>query len=464
VQPLALERNGAAGFSAAPAISPYSIGFFSFLVFGSGLDAYNLGTVPITWLVQTAVIGQALHLLSTRRPPLPTAFSGFFLWLLWLMAVTLYSWIDTNLYEQMMPPLSTTPYLVFVLLRFLSIFSFLATAFIVYAFCQQGYSVQLIRSVVLCGSLHACAAFYIYLAQRYGLPEPERNRMGGNGWDQVTTFEYAFHRAMGTFREPSQMAQWLVVPLFLSQFGQKKLSWLASTLIGSALLLTGSLTGILAGFAGIVAGLILTNPFHQSNRKLMLRVGLLIGVMFLIFGFFAFSYDDGDVSLSDALMKRINPILFEGGMKESNRDYVFLYFETEPVPWFGVGLGNANLDMTSSLGLDVVASMLSLYFNTMYAGGIVGSALLFYAMFLPVYKAIRNIKNAERTFLTITIAAYCAWLVIFSVLSEEPHFMFGVAVGLLAYGGISSTAEAWSGPSVVDPHPIRTGIPDPGKA
>ena len=98
----------------------------------------------------------------------------------------------------------------------------------------------IVQRTTAVGVLCAAMALYIYVAQLSGLPEPPRTRMGTGGDQQATTFTYAFHRAMGTFQEPGDLASWLVLPLFLSFLARgryKNLGSIAIAALGSVLLL-----------------------------------------------------------------------------------------------------------------------------------------------------------------------------------------------------------------------------------
>ena len=147
--------------------------------------------------------------------PKPIGFRIFWLFFLWAMLVTAASTVSHD-YASFMPLGATTPYPVFILLRFFTLLSFVASVYVALWLLQQGCREHVIKAVVTIGCFISVAALYIYAAQIYGLPELPRNRLGTAGGLQAIRFTYDFHRAIGTFREPSLLAAWLIVPLFLA--------------------------------------------------------------------------------------------------------------------------------------------------------------------------------------------------------------------------------------------------------
>ena len=240
---------------------------------------------------------------------------------------------------------------------------------------MQRYRHEVFKTLVTIGGIVALAAIYIYVAQVFTLWEPPRTRIGTQGEEQRTIFSYAFHRAMGTFREPSHLAEWMLVPFLVSLLQNQLRSFVWPMLMGSVILLTGSLTGILGGVLGFAIATLILNPIRLSTLKLTVALVIIAGISYVLFSVLVVSYSDTNTDLFSVIWDRVQPI-FEGGMGASNRGYVYEYFATEPIPAVGQGLGNAGLYFSNYCGTELVTSLLSLYFSTLYSTGYVGLVLL----------------------------------------------------------------------------------------
>lgn len=415
--PSRLARLALAGFAAALVLD--------------GLAAYSVGPLPLPWIGKFLVLAFAIGLLGVSRLPLYPSATIVVLFVLWNWLSTAVGTLQTD-YAQLMPPLATSDYLLFLTLRLTNLMAFAAVVFLVWWLCAHGYRAQVIRAIVLLGTLLAAIAIYIYIAQIAGLPEPARTRVGTSGEGQATVFTYAFHRAMGTFREPSHLAEWLVAPLLLSFVSRRSSVAADKLLMGAALLLTGSLTG-LAGFAaGLAVGLSVGFLFGQVRWRTVFGLGVLLLVAGAGFRIIARDYDDGGADLFRVVVDRIGPIL-EYGAEASNRGNIYSYMGEMDLTLTGVGLGNANLVLSEYLGSQATASFLSLYFNTASATGLVGLTLLILLVSMPVIALFlrRGLRTDDGA--PWLLGAYVAWLVMFSVHSEELNTLFGVIFALVVY-------------------------------
>lgn len=427
-------------------LSSFLLFSYPLFLIGSALDAYNIAGVPIPWVTRAGLIIVTLILGLFHRLKLVPGTKPMALLLLWGVLVTLLNALRIN-YAEFLPPLATTPYLVYVLLRVFVVASFLATMYLVYWLLSQGYRATVIRWTVIVATVVALASIYIYVAQLHGFPEPFRTRLGTAGGEQAIRFTYPFHRAMGTFREPSHLAEWLVVPFFLSLvYRQQRFTNVQSVIIAAALLLTGSLTGIVSIPVGFLGSIVLargvTNHALRISARFLLA-GLLAAVVFSVV---ASGYDTGKPDLVRLIDDRLTPILFEGGLARSNRDYVYEYVRTAPIPALGVGFGNANLLLSHHLGTETVASFLSLYLYTTYSIGVVGLVLLAVFLLTPIFAILRRKRLERERWVRAYLAAYLAWLIMFAVNSEELHIMFSIVYCLLAFelfhGGPVGTVDS----------------------
>lgn len=401
---------------------------FCVLFAGTGLAAYNVGPVPIPWLAEAGFIalGGAL-VLGTNRVRLIPGGGAFFLFLAWTMFVQT---LNAGRFGALIPSGATLPYVPYVLVRYMNIFAFSAVLYLTYWLLTEGKGVDLIRWIVRIGFVIALAAIYIYIAQQVGLPEPPRTRAGTAGAAQVLFFGY--RRALGTFREPSHLAEWLMLPLFLSFAVRGRLARLHSATIGAALLLTVSLGGIGSFVGGIVGGLVLSNPLKPRNLRLLILIVLGFGV--LLFLAQIMSVGIGGQSVYSVLNVRTLEIL-EGGVGNSDRAYIAEFIKSFPPPILGYGLGNANIFVASKLGIDLIVSFLSLYVSIAYSSGMIGLLLLSFFMIQPIVRnAIADAGRKIRRPVSI-LMCYVAYLLVFAAGPEELSVAFAIIAAFLLYDG-----------------------------
>jgi hypothetical protein len=423
-----LERIGVVAWDRAGVLA------FTAMFAGTALGAYSLGPIPIQWLTQFGLLGVAACLLLANRLP---AFPGVGVLALltgWAAVVTLGNLMLRD-YPALMPAQATAPYPIYMALRFLNLLAFIAAVALTFWLLRQGYRETLVRRIVWIGTLAALAGIYIYFAQVQGWWEPGRSRLGTDGGEQTTNFAYAFHRAMGTFREPSHFAEWLVIPFFLSFAHKSRWKGLHTAAMAAALLLTGSLTGMLAIVGGLTGALALGNPFRGGRLKVPLRLAAVAVVGFILFNAVAVGNNVGETAdLVKVFSTRIAPIL-EGGMGQSNRYYVYDYVGSQPIPLVGAGLGHAQLSFSLAHGASVVTSFLSLYLNTLFSLGVPGLALLLLLLGVPVVRLARQHRYRTSPELMPLMAAYLGWLVMYTVHSEELTLVFGVLFALMVWEG-----------------------------
>lgn len=398
----------------------------------SALEAYNVGPVPFTWIGQVSAVAFFIWAFLREKKLVIPGIKLTYIYLIWAIIITAWYYIEAD-YEELMPSKATLPYWGFISLRLLNISAFIATIYITSLLLEQGYKNRLMKWLVVLGTLESLASVYIYLAQVYGLPEPTRNRIGTDGGEQITTFSYEFHRAMGTFREPSHLAEWLVVPLFVCLTSRKKIWLVCAFLISSAILLSGSLTGILGGVFGYIVAGISSGFFNSKNIKIQLSLVLIAVVSLYGFNKLAASNSNYNVDLIETIESRIVPIIYEGGVQKTNRDYVYEYFSSQDIPLLGYGLGNANLLFTQYLDWQVVSSFLSLYIYSLHSLGVPGFCLLLIVLFRPVALFWLGRKQFNQISVIPIMAAYFAWLVMFALRSEEFSFIFAVVWAIVGY-------------------------------
>lgn len=399
------------------------------------LAAYAIGPIPFPWFAQIL----AMYLLlwvgfksGLRIAPGMVLFAFFFIY---SMLVTSYQTIIGE-YYRFMPPKATTPYLFYVILRFMTMASFGSLVYVTFWFLTRGWKDRLVRLMTILCLVFSLAAIYIYIAQIYGLPEPPRTRMGTGGGEQNIKFTYAFHRALGTFREPSHLAEWLVLPIFMSFAGTGWLFVSARAAGVLALLLTGSLTGLSAILAGMAAAFLFLMPFMSMAVVKGVMKMVMIGFLGMSgFSLLVSSNSSKGASLIDTISKRVEP-LKEKGIGQSNRNYVYNYLAKKDIPWFGEGLGNSNLSFTQATGLDATASFLNLFINFELSLGYIGLSIFIVFLVTPFFILFANRGYKFEADHFFILASFFGWIVVFFAHSEELSFHFAVTYALLIHAFI----------------------------
>jgi hypothetical protein len=401
---------------------------------GETLQGYALRGVPLPWIAQCATVGFVALLLLEARPVRVPGLAILALLLAWGAIVTLANSIGGE-YAPLMPYHGTTPYPVFIALRLISLAAVGTQIYLVYWLLSRGGVEVVVHRTLAVAAVVAGYAIYVYAAQQYGLPVPPRTRLGTSGAEQTGVYTYAFHRAVGTFQEPGDLASWLVLPFFLSFFGRDRVVSVRATLIGTALFLTGSLAAIVGSMAGFAVAIVLVWPLRYLSMTRVVQAGVAVGLAALLFKYVAVANDGGSTDLLGVLADRLRPILSDG-IEVSNRDYVYEYVARTPFPLLGVGLGNANLLLTLTFGSAVTVSFLSVYLATLYSTGYVGLTLLIVFLLVPLRSVVGFRLSQTPTHpagLVALTAVFVAYIVMMGFRAEEIPMSFGTTYGMLAF-------------------------------
>jgi hypothetical protein len=415
--------------------------FISFLVLlaGNSLNAYNIGRIPIQWIANLGFVGLVLHMLLTNKLYFVPGTKVIFVFFAWGLVITILNMVFRD-YAIIMPSNSTTPYYLFISLRFLTYACFIAAVYCAYGILVSQGSAALIKWIVIIGTVSAILAIYILIAQIFNLFEIPRSRIEVIGLKQnvgiFTCLNFRYYRAMGTFIEPSILADWLMAPFFLSMRSGKRILNASSFLIGMALFLTFSLSGILSVLIGIGGAVFLS--IFSSKMSIYKVVTFIKAVLFVTICYFIIDLVYSSLSgmkftsIGDMLRDRISPIL-RGGIKGSNRYYIYEYIAANAMPFFGYGVGNANILLSNGLGIPIMASFLSLYLNTLFSMGIVGVALLIIFISWPLFEfyRIRKFRNYGQLFLLL--GCHFSYIFAFMVNQEELTITFAIIYALLIY-------------------------------
>jgi hypothetical protein len=406
----------------------YTYYWLAVIYFLNAMGAYQVFSIPLQWLGSILAILSFIILLYKGRtchefylyPLLLILFMFFFSTLGW------WFWSVYIDFENLLPAGATTDYYLFILLRYLQYLVFFAVYFLSINYLKKNGLLRLANTVVICGIVVSIYAVYVYIAQIYGLPEIPRSRVGTGGEEQSVIFTYAFHRAMGSFREPSHLAQWLVLPFFMT-FIDKSYWYLgARFVIVFVVLLTGSLTGIIAIFAGYLFAMLLTFPLHRALFRVV-KFGIVLLLAGFLFSLFALPNEGGSVDILVVVIDRLIPIL-QDGLGASNRGHIYEYVTQHSIPLIGYGFGNANLLIGDYMGLGLVGSFLSLYLNMLYSLGYVGFLFVIIVLAAPVFLLLR-FRAVDKDQFFVLFGAYVGWLLVYLALTEEFSISFAILYG-----------------------------------
>ncbi|MEW6350140.1 MAG: hypothetical protein AB1646_13825 [Thermodesulfobacteriota bacterium] len=397
----------------------------------TALDYYSVLGIPLPWLGSSLIIFGLFVACFLVRVSLPPHLPLIAVLICWAFFITVLNFSED--YEQLMPAKATTRYTIFVSLRFVELLTFVCTLVTVYTLCTRGYYKRFVRSIALMGTVLAIAAVYLYLAQLYGLPEPPRTRLGTSG-DMIFTpeYSYAFHRASGTFREPSIFSVWMVLPFFLSAAVTKKVFNVHSVLILSALMLTGSMNFVLAIGTGLLVALLVREPWRAENLKNILAIPLLLAGGWVVFRLVAQSYDHSQFSLLDTIVTRLTPLI-EEGPEGTNRAFVYEFLRSDPPPLLGYGLGNANLVLAQAIGATATPIFANLLICAVYSTGVPGLLLTMAVVLAPIKDALAGTNRLLRTQFRWLIGAYAGFCVTFFGHEDSFGIMFGITYALVAF-------------------------------
>lgn len=319
---------------------------------------------------------------------------------------------------------ATTSYSIFVSLRYLEILAFWVALYVTYRIARTRGTQNLLDFYVKLGLVVASYALYAWVAQQYGLWELPRTRIGTGGQDflnQSVTFQYGFHRALGSFREPSHLAQWLILPLFacLVRFDRRVYPYFVVML--GAFLLTGSVLGL--GMAACGVAVLITRRWRGFRRVIGWR--WLISLCLVTFVAAHLS----DFSLLDTVSERI-AIFFHEGISGTNRSYILEYFSASPPAPLGYGLGNASIRLGEWMGSDLTASHLSAFLHYLYAGGVGALFILVALLAFPFLRALSVPRQKRSGAADILLAVHGAWVFSYFFHAETLDAAHAMALGL----------------------------------
>lgn len=419
------------GREGAGSVFPF---LFIALFFMSGLEAYQVDRFPIAWLASAGFVVLVLMHVLRSGAVMPVPGGVFFL--LFCSWSLLAGGIGAPAFQELMPVEATLPYGPFTLARFFRLLAFASALYITVCLLREGHAPRLTAGIVGAGVILSLAALYMYFAGIYGWPDLPRTRMGTAGGAQAVTFSSGnlfYHRALGTFREPSHLAEWLLIPFFFSFLRGRVLYRIATLVIAAALILTVSMAGILSLVFGFLFVLLIDRPLSRRNAGIALLAAVALAAGTLVADSVTISTVEKPDSLYAIIAARATD-LFSEGLRASSRSYIYDFMDAHPLSWLGLGPGNTNILLARTLESRLVVSCLSLYVNILYSAGIIGFVFLSLFLLQPLAGYMLRSRKTMGPRGCVLLMAYIASLVSFSVLSEELTIPFAVAAGFLACG------------------------------
>lgn len=401
-------------------VNETSIVFAALLLNAAG--AYSLFGVPVPWLAAPLLVS---YLLVTGPVLLERRLWSVLLPLVILAGLAIVTTVHTWPASTLMPALATTNYLGFLVSRYAALAVYIVGIIVFCRFTARRGELALCNLLIWIGLIVSGYAFFTYAAQLIGFWEIPRTRMGTGGQDftvEAIEFQYAFHRALGSFREPSHLAEWLIVPTVAALGVKSRRAVISQLIMLSAIVLSGSFMAVIAlagawlalGFIGLCGA--------KSTWRAMLGASVSAAIVVYLI----------DAALGLGFIRTIESRIAEAlifGVEGTNRNYIYRYVSENPLPAFGYGLGNASLKLTDALGVDLISSHLSLYLHYLYALGVLGVALLAWHFGVPLVLAVRfGLRNLSFAAQAL-VAGHAAWLLMYAGHSEEPALMHAVAIG-----------------------------------
>lgn len=166
------------------------------------LDSYEIFNTPLTWIGSGVLVIICFVIFLKENIKLHPI---FFIVLTLALLPTLINYFYLDIVD------------IDIFYTLLRVFSFLSFSFVLYVFTKSSYQNLLLKIMKNIFVLLIFVSLYTYLAQLFNFYEPIRNRPGTGilGYDVQSNFWISgSHRLVGTFREPVFLVS-LLFPLFL---------------------------------------------------------------------------------------------------------------------------------------------------------------------------------------------------------------------------------------------------------
>lgn len=294
------------------------------------------------------------------------------------------------------------------------------------------FAKMIVDLMIAVGVVVAVVALCDYIAAKLGYSLFVRNSLGTDyGEIPVKFIYYSYHRAMGSFREPSHFGAYLM-PLYFIALARGRL--IAAVVICTAAILSLSLIVYFSALLSIivVAMWMLVCGGGGRQKFWLISVGVSALASTLLAWCLIYGYD---ATTGGYFQSRLN-LVSQSQEVIPGRDYVFHYLLSRPVEIFGQGLGYSSFDIANFLGATRPASFLSLIFYLYASVGVLGLVLAI-AVFLPLIGGLRSMASHEDSnnfwigLLSSVIVVVLLWCFLIEEPSVQGMLILGFATGLL---------------------------------
>ena len=388
--------------------------FFLIGLFCIYCDSYNFFNIPIPWI---GLMLCTLSCISNKIMLFPKLLYSIILLIFVLIIITIIKYEDNN------APLG------FIVLRIINILAFVII--LNYFACQNCEDINFLyleKNLVNIGLFFSSIAILLFLTHMLNLNEINfidflRNRLS-TGAGEIYTLkynynfddQYIYHRAIGTFREPSLLVNALVLPFFLSI---KIKRYFSMVIIGLSMYLTYSLAMFIAICFGVISSLFVVYKTKLISKNFILPCFILI---FLIFIFFKFGSE-----FSNVYLERLAYI-----SENNSRDYIYKNLEIILGDyWLGNGIGYGFFKLAEHIlgSFEVPVSFLSLPLNIWSSGGIIGLIIIIYLILSHNILTLFNFNSFNRN-LYLLIVPLNIFLILYFSSFEELHIWHAIALGM----------------------------------
>jgi hypothetical protein len=396
------------------------------------MEAYAIGPVPFSYLGSLIGMGWCGYRVLINRRELTGFLNPYWLLISWAVLVLLWTFVSGQYEDYLtMPPLSTTTYPVYVAIRYVNLVSFSGYALLFYDATRIDVS-RTTRIAVNYAVLLCIAAYYLYYAPIYGFPELPRTRVATSGLEeQVVLFKYyGVQRAMGTFREPGGFAHWLLVPMTISFWARTRFAPIKRFVLALLMLLTGSFGAALSLTAGLGLAALMRPSFITRKFLGVLAAAVIVMLSLWVGVSVTYSFSPQETTMISILTNRAEELM-KGGVRNTNRSYIYDYAEKHPPAALGAGYGNASLAMSRYFAKVIPDTFLSAYLYHLYSGGYIALLLLVVVLTRPLLIWRRLGEAGKKSEYLYLVGAYCAIAISHLANQDEVGVSLALCMGIL---------------------------------
>lgn len=437
----------------------------SFLVF-EGLDAFSLNNIPIYWIGVSFLVSiySICYLFGFRT--LNLNLFSIRNWVIYGIFITL---IQSLFNDLVLPKYASTSYFQYISLRLLRIILFLVILYSLNYILKKFDYDEVLKYFLITSILISVLSLISYFSYVYGYSDFPRTRPGSGGWSQPIQRACNILRNYGTFREPSFLAIWTVpfIPYFFYLGKRNKLWFYLSSIPILSVVLTRSLTGIIAFVSATILVIILMIFIHRKIEINLLVMLLLFITILFTSSIFSFQFPPessnclldqeecictsedrldelkSSTNIAESTFGRFAEISSRGLDAFENTAFLIEYIRSNGISIFGDGYGYSNIsfsyaaDEATKRVVDnqivyrnpgQVVSFNNLYANILMSTGLIG---LFWFLYILI-DVLRKIVLKNNEFKAYLLISFISTLFVYSYQAEElsTHLAIAITFGL----------------------------------